>query len=198
MKVKYFFVPLTFIFILLFFSSTVMAGRGCTGPNIDPENFIVVDINAPGTKYDAVLTIYYDENASCATSFISSNMRDMRFFMRLEGNIIQGVHWAGGTELVPFAGVAECIPYWNGAGYTAEEAVELQQQAIHEFFRLIVNPALYGWNHSEDDDGCDPSSQDPDNMCPAFALKSIDKLVDGDYLNEHDMTIVDLIIAVQD
>ena len=183
---------------LLVSASPAMAGRGCTGPNLDPEDFIEVDKTAPGTKYNATMTIYYDEDASCASSLVPSNMRDMRFFMRLEGNIIQGVHWAGGTELVPFAGVAECIPYWNGAGYTGEEAVELQQQAIQEFFRLIVNPVIYSWSHPEDSDGCDPASADPDQMCPAFALKSIDKLVDGEYLNEQDITIVDLVIAIQD
>ena len=174
------------------------AGRGCTGVNVDPEDYIVVDKSASNTKYNATLTIFYDVGTSCAASPIPANMRDMRFFMRLEGNIVRGFHDAGGSELIPFAGLAECIPYWNGVGYTGAEAVELQQQAIEEFFRLIVNPVIYSANHPKDPDGCDPTTSNLEQMCPPFALKSIDKIVEGDFLNETDMTIMDLVIAIED
>lgn len=174
------------------------AGRGCTGVNVDPENFIEVDKKAPGTKYKATLTIYYAEGVSCAASTIPANMRDMYFFMRMEGNVIKGFHDAGGSELMSFAGLAECIPYWNDYTYTGEEAIVQQQQAIDKFFRLIVNPYIYSWNHPEDPDGCDPATEDPGQMCPPYALKSIGKIVDGDVLNEFDMTILDLVIAIVD
>lgn len=119
-------------------------------------------------------------------------------FLRLEGNIVNAYQWAAGSEIASFGGVEECIPYWTGAGYSGEEAIAIQQQAVEDFFRFIVNPMLYHWNNPEDPDGCDPVTTDPDQMYPLFALKKIDKIAEGDVFNEYNMTIMDLISAIDE
>ena len=174
------------------------AGRGCTGINTDPLNYIQVDKTAPGTKYNATMTLFYDPMASCATTPAPANMRDMHIFLRIEGNMLKGFHDAGGSELAPFAAIAECVPYWNDFYTTGQQAIAEQQLRVNEFFRLVVNPRIYSWNHPEDPDGCVPGATDTSQMCPPFAVKSIDNIVEGDVLNETDMTIMDIVIAIED
>lgn len=165
-----------------------MAGRGCADVGATPD-YISIDKTAPGTKYNATLTINYAEGASCDVFPIPPNKKDMQFFMRVEGNVKKGSQITSGQELYSFEGVGECIPYWNDFHYTEHEAVAAQQLALHEFFQYVAVPYIYG---------CDPSSSDPDQMCPPFALKSVGKIVDHDDGGGTLFTMMNLVIAIQD
>lgn len=183
---------LIFVITIIIFTGVpeAIAGRGCTGPNVDPENYIMVNKNAPGTKYNVTLTIYYVDGASCAMSPVPTNLKDMHFFVRVEGNTIHGLHDFGGAELLHFGGIGECIPYWSGGGYSGEAAIVAQQQAINDFFKFVAIPHIYG---------CDPFTSDPDQMCPPFALKSINKIVENDMITDDPkFTIMDFVIAIKD
>jgi hypothetical protein len=185
--------------IVFFCSSPLLAGRGCDSPSgANSSDYIVVDKNAPGTKYNATLTIYYDNEASCAFSPIPANYKDMQFFLRMEGNVLKSENATSGTDLFSFGGQAVCVPYWEDYFYSEEDATALQQAALEEFFKYVVNPYIYSQNHPDDPDGCDPDSTDPASACPTFALKSFDKVVEDDPTGYPQFMMMDLVIAIQD
>jgi len=196
MKLKHL-VTCSFILIFVLFLSVniTFAGRGCTSQSdTSPVQYIDVDKTAPGTKYNATLTVIYETSASCGAPAV-----DMHMFLRLEGNLRNSAQNFSGTELRPFDGIAECLPYEPGGPYSLPDTIELQQAAVEEFFKYIVNPYIYDLKHPDDPDGCDPEAVDPAQMCPAFGLKSVDRVVEDSNVAPGPFWIMlDLVIAIQD
>ena len=207
MRKKVFIIGMTVITIMVFMSvQTAMAGRGCQSQTSEdgPQQYIDVDKTAPGTKYDATLVIYYTDVSSCAITPITPNtwnLRDMHFFMRIKANIRQGGgdNWLAGQEILPFDGVAECVAYYSDDYINELDAIEDQQDALEDFFRLEVNPLIYEWNNPEDPNGCEPDAIDPLEQCPEFALKNASDIVeDFPWDDGPEYVIMDLVIAIED
>lgn len=186
--------------IILLQDTPAMAGRGCTGFNLQAKNFVAVAKTAPGTKYDTTLTIYYEDDDSCG----DANLKNMYFFLRLEGNTLVGAEEGNplipgkdivysGREFLSFGSVQECIPYWVGPpgqydcgpdnSCSGEEAIEVQQAAIESFFNELVIPDIY--------DCVQPH-------CPLAKLKSIDKIVEDDPSGFPEFVMMDIVIAIDD
>jgi len=171
-------------FMAVLLPHQALAGRGCTSQtDTSPAEYIKVDKNAPGTKFNATLTIDYRTNAACASSFD----RDMHFFMRMEGNVLTSAQQYGGVEFLTFDGIEECVLYGP-----PDEAVAIsaQQAALETFFEGTVNPYIYG---------CDPDAVEGEFMCPTSAVKSVNKVVEDDnFYPDPFYIIMDLVIAIQD
>ena len=180
----------TIFLIVICMPLQTMAARGCTG--YDLENFwIDVVKTAPGTKYNATLTIYYSDSDPA----VCSGLTDMHFFLRVEGNTVQAIKNYEGSEIFSFDGIAECIQYQYGGSKPPSEAYADQAEAAFAFLKYVVNPGIYAWNNLDDFDGCDPDSLDPDQVCPSFAVKEISKVVE-DQLNYQKFMIMNLILAI--
>ena len=136
-------VVITVITVLAIFvsASNTIAGRGFNEvSDDDPADYILVDKNAPGTKYDGTLTIYYTNASACGFTPPVS-YRDMSFFLRLSGNVESGDHHSDpGQEHKSFSGLEHCVPYEEGGINSTEDAVIEQQLALMYFFQSVVNP----------------------------------------------------------
>jgi hypothetical protein len=136
---------------IIFFAAQSAVG-GCEVGDLD---WLISGENAPGTKLEGPLTIYYhcieaDPN-DCEDYIFTA---DMYFFLRLRK----------GSTLYSFAGGPEQIEVPGDLLSTTEDGVAWK---IGEFFDDVVVPALYP--------GCNETSPD---SCPSVALKSADNAVD--------------------
>ena len=112
--IKELLIVLLAIAVVFVFGAPALAAFGSQG-GATGAGGIQVYPNAPGTKYEGPLTIYYVP--------AGTNTFDMYFFLRLRK----------GSTLHAFSGTALGVP----------GAVEDQQQAITDFFNNNVKPILY-------------------------------------------------------
>jgi hypothetical protein len=154
-KKKWALVFLLFTGIILF--ATQSAIGGCEVGDLD---WLISEGNAPGTKLDGPITIFYQpkedngpEEENAVTCFEGAEPADMYFFLRLKkgANLYS---FAGGPEIICFPDdVTEVVPYIIGV-----------------FFDEHVVPTLYP--------DCTPNQNPPDEDCPNIVLKSADLGVD--------------------
>ena len=163
---------------IIFFAAQSALG-GCEVGDLD---WLVSEGNAPGTKLDGPITIFYqpievngDTEENTFNCFQGDNPVDMYFFLRLKK----------GTNLYSFAGGPEIICFPG-------EVTTAVPDKIGEFFVDHVVPTLY------------PGCVGPPDTCPEIVLKSAVLAVDWEpplgfgYTSGLYYFIADIQVAIHD
>jgi hypothetical protein len=159
---------LLFTGIILFSAQSAIGG--CELPFLDE----LVDLsNAPKTKYEGPITVYFDTDdyPPAPISYLS----DMYYFLRLRK----------GQTKYSFSGVTRGIDY-------RQAFIPQQLDALDEFFRTTVIKTIYN---------CNPDPDPAVGNCPDYSLKSYRLDVNEDESmgsSDFRFWIVDIIIGVLD